>query len=93
MSAYPDAWTQQDTKSSGLPLHNPCSGLGEPQNHRMAEVGKDPGGQSGPAPLFKQGHVKPAAQNCVQTAFQYLQRGTLHKLSGQVVAELMSSQY
>lgn len=59
----------------------------------MAEVGKDPGGQSGPAPLFKQGHVKPAAQNCVQTAFQYLQRGTLHKLSGQVVAELMSSQY
>lgn len=92
MSTHSDAWTPQDTNCLGLPLYNPCSVLGEPQNHRMAEVGGDPWRSSGPTPWFKQGHVKPATRNYVQTAFQYLQRGSIHKLSGQVVPELSSSQ-
>lgn len=80
MPTHPDARTQQDTKCSGLPLYNPCSVLAEPQNHRMTELGRDPWKSSGPTPFFKQGHVKPAAWNYVQKAFQYLQRGSLHKL-------------
>ena len=39
-------------------------------------------------PLLRQGHSKPVAQNCGQTAFEYLQGGRLHNLSGQPVPVL-----
>lgn len=38
-------------------------------------------------PLLKQGHLKYVAQDCMQAAFEYLQR-RLHRLSGQPVPEL-----
>jgi len=42
------------------------------QNHRMAEAGGDLLRSCGPAPLLKQDHLEPVAQDHVQTAFDYL---------------------
>ena len=54
----------------------------------MAEVGRDLWKSSGPTPLLKLGHLKPVAQGHVQTAFEYLQGGRLHNLSGQTLPVL-----
>lgn len=63
MSTHSDAWTQQDTNCLGLPLYNPCSVLGEPQNHRMVEVERDLWRSSGPNPLIQKGHPQSTAQD------------------------------
>jgi len=55
------------------------------QNHRTAEIAWDFCGSSGPTPLLTQGHLQPAAQDYVQTAFEYHQEWRLHNLSGQPV--------
>lgn len=47
-------------------------------SHRKAEVRKDLWRSSGPALMFKQGHLELGAQDHVQTAFQYLQARRLH---------------
>lgn len=39
-------------------------------------------------PLFKQDHLEQVDQNCVHRAFQYLQGGKLHILSGQLATVL-----
>ena len=39
-------------------------------------------------PLLKQGHLGPVVQEHVQMAFEYLQGGRLHNLSGQPVPVL-----
>ena len=39
-------------------------------------------------PLLKQDHLEPVAQDHGQTAFEYLQGGRLHNLSGQLVPVL-----
>jgi len=54
----------------------------------MVEVGRDLQRPPGPTPLLKQGHLELIAQDCVQTASEYLQRWRLHKLSGQPVPVL-----
>ena len=56
------------------------------QNHRIVEVGRDLWRSSGPTTLLKQGHLEQVVQDCVQTAFEYLQG--LHHLSGQPVPVL-----
>ena len=53
----------------------------------MVEVGKDLW-KSHPTLLLKQGHLDQAAQDCVSTAFEYLQGWKLHNLSGQPVSVL-----
>ena len=57
-------------------------------NHRLVEVGQDLWTSSGPTPLLRQGHLEPVAQDRVQVAFEYLQGGRLHNLSGQPVPVL-----
>ncbi|KAK4806816.1 hypothetical protein QYF61_005612 [Mycteria americana] len=49
----------------------------------MVEVGRDLWRLSCTTPLLKQGYLEPVAQDHVQTAFEYLQGGRLHNLSGQ----------
>lgn len=49
----------------------------------MVEVWRDLWGSSGPTPMLKQGHWEPFAQQCVQMAFEYLQRWRLQNASGQ----------
>lgn len=56
------------------------------QNSRMPEVVQDLRIHL-VQPLLKQGHLKYVAQDCMQAAFEYLQR-RLHRLSGQPVPEL-----
>ena len=56
--------------------------------HRLVEVGRDLWRSSGPTLQLKQGHLEPAAQDSVQTAFEFLQGGRLHNLSGQLVPVL-----
>jgi len=51
-------------------------------NHRMLGVGRDLCGSSSSTALPKQGHLQQAAQDLVQTGLEYLQRRTLHYLSG-----------
>ena len=46
------------------------------------------GRSPGPTLLLKQGHLKPLAHDCVQSAFEYLQGGELHNLYGQPVPVL-----
>ena len=46
----------------------------------MVEVRRDLWRSSGLMPLLKQGHLEPAGQDHVQTAFEYLQGGRLHNL-------------
>lgn len=43
------------------------------QKHRMVAVGRDLQMSFGPTLLLKQDHLEPAAQDCVQAAFEYLQ--------------------
>jgi len=62
------------------------------QNHRMAGVGRDLWGSSGPTPLPKQGHLEQTAQDLVQAGFGYLQRRRLHNLPGQPVPVLRHAQ-
>jgi len=54
----------------------------------MAEFGRDPWRSSGPTLLLKQDHQEPGAQDHVQMAFECLQGGRLHNLSGQPLAIL-----
>ena len=51
-------------------MHN--YNITESQNHRMVEAERDLWRSSGPTLLLKQGHLEPAAQDHVQTAFEYL---------------------
>lgn len=45
-----------------------CAGLGESQNYRMVEVGRDLWRSSCPGPLLRQGHPEPVAQDHVQAS-------------------------
>lgn len=59
--------------------------------HRIpetAEVDKILWRSSCPNPQLKQGHLQPAAQDFVQTSFEYLWGWRFHSLSGWVVAML-----
>jgi len=47
------------------------------QNHRMAGVGRDLWGSSGPTPLLKQVPLEQAAQDLIQVGLEYLQRRRL----------------
>ena len=58
----------------------------------MVEVGGDLWRSSGPTPLLQQSHLKPVVQDHVQMAFEYLQGGRLHNLSGQPVPGLSQPQ-
>jgi len=62
------------------------------QNHRMLGIGRDLFGSSSPTPLPKQGHLQQAAQDLVQAGLEYLQRRSLHNLSGQSVPGLRHPQ-
>ena len=59
-----------------------------PQNHGMAEAGRDLFRSPCPTPLLKQGHPERVPQDCARTAFEYLHGGRLHDLSGQPVPVL-----
>ncbi|GAB0189385.1 hypothetical protein GRJ2_001403800 [Grus japonensis] len=53
------------------------------ENHRMVGVGRDVWRSSSPTPLLKQDHLEHVAQRiCIQVGFEYLQRRSLHNLSG-----------
>jgi len=52
------------------------------ENHRMVEVVRELWRSSGSPPLLRQGHLEQVTQAYVQMAFEYLQRGRLHNLSG-----------
>jgi len=54
----------------------------------MLGVGRDLWGSSSPTPLPKQGHLQQAAQDLIQTGFEYLQRRRFHNPSGQPVPVL-----
>jgi len=54
----------------------------------MVGVGTDLLRSSCPTPLLKQDHLEPAAQDQIQTAFEYLQGRRLHNLSGRSVPVL-----
>jgi len=54
----------------------------------MVEASQDFRRSSGSKPLLKQGHLKPAAQDHVQMASEYLQKGKLHYFPGQPVPAL-----
>ena len=58
----------------------------------MAGVRRDLCGSSSPTPLPKQGHLQQAAQDCVRTGLEYLQRRRIHNLSGQPVPVLRHPQ-
>ena len=58
------------------------------RNRRTTEVGRDLQRLCHPTLLLKQGHLKKAAQDHVQIAFEYLQGWRLHNLSGQPVPVL-----
>jgi len=51
----------------------------------MVGVGKDLWGSSSPTPLSKQGHEEQVALDCVQVAFECLQRRRHHNSSWQLV--------
>ena len=55
--------------------------------HRMTNgwSGKGPLKVTWSNPLHKQGHLEPVAQDCVQSAFEYLQGWRLHNLPKQPV--------
>lgn len=54
----------------------------------MVKVLRDLRRSPGPTPLLKQGHLEQVAEVHVQTAFEYLQRGRIHSISGQHVLVL-----
>jgi len=58
------------------------------QNHRMVEVGRVLWRSPCLTPLFKWGPLQTVGQDHVQMAFEYLQGGRLHHLSGQPVPVL-----
>ena len=60
----------------------------ESQNHGVTEVRRDLWRSSSPNALLKQSQLEPVAQDHIQTATEYLQRGRLHNLSVQPVPVL-----
>lgn len=51
----------------------------------MVGVGRDMWRSPGPTPLFKRGHLEQVTQDQVRVAFDYLQGGRLHNISGKLV--------
>lgn len=58
------------------------------ENSRLVVAGKDLCRSSGPTLSLKQGHFKPAVQDCFWMVFQYLRGWRIHSLSVQLVPAL-----